>query len=557
MGAIEVGACSLAWHRARAAGRRRDEAHAGVLVLASFAAVLLSLLFATPARAAPSEAVGVVVAVEGEDVFVDVGRVSGGVAGTKLEVRRTLKARHPGSGRRLEEDFAVATIEIAEAGAVLARGRAVSQRKAPLVGDLVVFVDPPRRPTPARPVRATTPEPVELLLIEPPPARACPPPRPDPAAPLVSTFAASAGRPLAERLAAWQALLGTELPAELYEPVRREIAALHAEAAQLREAQERRIERLASPIAVGPTRLIEGERAVVTIALPDGAALHDPRLWYRPEGAAGFSSVPMTGAGDGFLRAELPEAAVRAPGVAWFAAATGPRGEVTLASEPGSPQWIGVEPDPLAPPERKDRSRVALYAEDVSFDGVHGEERFSRYEASFLYRVLSPALYGVSLGFGSYDGRGGTPEELARGESDPVRLHYGTAALEWHASEAFGLIGRGLAGNGPEGLATGLEGQLRIGRERGTSLVVGASTADTMGDAASLQLSWDTVPGLPMSGQVFVLDLPGDEELRVRLVHEVRRAIGEHVELALRTSYNARDADHGGLGLGLGTVFSW
>ncbi len=511
--------------------------------------LLLGLLAASPALAGPGEAAGVVVAVEGEDVFVDVGRDRGGVTGARLEVRRRLKARHPGDGRRLEESFAVATVEIAEAGAVLARSRAVLARKAPAVGDLVVWIEPPR---PARAQRSP-----DLAPGEPAP-RACPPAAPvDPAAPLVSTFAAVAGRPLSERLAAWNELLRDGLPAALHDPVRREIAALGAEATRLREAEERRIERLPSPIAVGPSRLIEGERGIVTVALPDGAMLHDPRLWYRPDGAAGFSSVPMATAGDGFLRAELPDAAVRTPGVAWFAAATGPTGEVALAAEPGAPQWIGVEPDPLAPPERRERSRVGLYAEDVSFDGVHGTESFTRYEASFLYRVLSPALYGVSLGFGSYDGRAGTPAQLARGESDPLRLHYGTAALEWHATDSFGLIGRGLAGNGPEGLATGLEGQLRIGRERGTSLVVGASTADTIGDAASLQLSWDTVPGLPMSGQVIVLDLPGDDELRVRLVHEVRRALGDHVELALRSSYNARDASHGGFGLGLGTVFSW
>ncbi len=501
----------------------------------------LPLLLAAAVAAAPAAEVrGTIVALEGPDVFVDVGAEAGLRKGDELVVFRVVEARHPRSGEALRDRFPIGTVPVAEAGRVLSLARPPPALAAKLsVGDEVSFVP--------RAAEAVPPDGALALA-----------PLRDDLGPVAEAWSRHLGRPPRERAVGWQAFLAAHPSSPLAGVIRREIEALHLEADALDRALSGVAPVLADVQGGAPSRVLAGQEVEVALALPDGAGIEEARVHYRPAGAAGYAWAALEPDGDGYLRAKLPRDVVAEPGLDWFASGVDAAGrERPLLGSGDAPQGLVVAPDPSAPPLREGRSRVAMSYEHVSFDGAYGDDRYSLLEGDFLYRVLHPALYSLKLGFGVFQGRGGSDEELDRGASREVGLHYGSAELELELAGSFALIGRGLAGNSSEGFASGFEAKARLGAERGTSLVLGASTTEGIGDAGSLQLNWDTVPGFPMGGTVVVTNMPVGEDVRVRLVYEVRRELSDVFGVALRASYGARDADHGGVGLGLGTVFAW
>ena len=519
--------------------------------LGSLALLVAALLARAGSAAAAPPTPSFIVALEGGDVFVDLGSAGGAASGDEVTVFRVIEARQPGTGKLLRDRFPVGTMKLAEVGAVLSLARPEPELARQLaVGDEVAFVAP-RKAVVAKRLEPTT---AGAACV---PAPVAPPP-PDELGPVAAAWNRTIGLPPRARAVEWERFVAAHPGSPLKKVVAREAAALHKEADALDAAIAGRAPTLANVEGGAPGKVYEGQPVEIALALPDGAEIAKARLHFRATGEPTYASMPLVPDGDGYLRAKLPDAAVRAPGIEWFASATdATERERPLAGIGTAPEELSVEPDPMALADRANRSRIGLYAENVSFDGLAGDDRYTLLEGAFLYRVLHPALYSVTLGFGVYQGEGGTNAELDAGDSRAVGLNYGAVELEFRLHEYFALIGKGLAGNATTGFTAGAEGKTRIGPEQGTSLVLGASTNAAIGDTGSLQLNWDTVPGFPMSGTVIVTNMPVGADARVRLVYELRRPFGDVFELALRTSYGARDADHGGLGLGLGTVFQW
>src|SRR5262245_53559348 len=105
----------------------------------------LVVLIAAPAYAEP-----VVLAVDGKDIYVDLGAKDGVGAGSELELLHEVAARDPRSGATLRDRFALGTITVIKSGAAVSVARAdEALAKRVLVGDQVrlasakrSFVDP-------------------------------------------------------------------------------------------------------------------------------------------------------------------------------------------------------------------------------------------------------------------------------------------------------------------------------------------------------------------------------------------------------------------------------
>src|SRR5215813_4587738 len=96
----------------------------------------MNALFAIVLAAAPAS--GVVVAINGPEVVIDLGTEGGLDGAAKVSLYRGIEVKHPRTGRRLRDEFFVATIEVAQVGARLSILRPPPEvLKALAVGDSV------------------------------------------------------------------------------------------------------------------------------------------------------------------------------------------------------------------------------------------------------------------------------------------------------------------------------------------------------------------------------------------------------------------------------------
>ena len=123
--------------------------------------------------------------------------------------------------------------------------------------------------------------------------------------------------------------------------------------------------------------------------------------------------------------------------------------------------------------------------------------------------------------------------------------------------EMFGVMGKALAGVDRSGFGAGFEGRIRIGREDGTNLVLGSGFTKGIGNKNDLTLSWDRVQGWPMAASVIVTNEPVMADYGVRFLYQVGRSVTDYCDLSARLSYQLRDINHNGFGLGLSTSFHW
>jgi hypothetical protein len=80
-----------------------------------------------------------------------------------------------------------------------------------------------------------------------------------------------------------------------------------------------------------------------------------------------------------------------------------------------------------------------------------------------------------------------------------------------------------------------------------------------IGQAYTLDLSWDTVERLPMRAGVEVTNQPGvsQEDYGVRLLTELRYEVTDAVQVGGRLGYQLRNIEHAGPSFGGVLVFGW
>lgn len=509
---------------------------------------LLLLLLSVPALAATRPAY--VLRIEGPDAFVDLGRADATQPGERLRVYRVVEARHPATGKVMRDRFLLGEVEVLEAGETLSRIAAPDELLAQLeVGDEVEPVNAPREPRPA--TSAPTQAPAASAPSSGGPSDA-------ERTALRTAWNAALKLPPAERAKVWEDFLAAWPQTDLMGPIRAEIAILRATPASASAAKA-----TARPAPVlrvsAPASALTDEAITVSLSSLAGPTPRAAMVHWRQRGSPTFRTVHMTVEPQGHFRATLPAGTAEEPAIEYYVEAVDPEG-ATLAAEGSAsrPRFIDIQRPPRDERiELAHRSRVRISDEYVDFNRFKGNDVYNLFEADFLYRV-NTALYAVRVGFGNYRGTG-TPKDLLDSDEPGqlVGFTYGFSELELRLHPSLAVLLKGSAGVTRDGLKGGFDLGLRIGSETGTSLLIRGATIANIGQRVSLALAWDAVKGWPMSGEVVVTNEPIGEDLGVRLIYTLGRSVTPWLDVSGRVSYQLRDINHSGLGLGVGTTFHW
>ena len=536
-------------------------------------------------EAAPPHAT--VVRIDGEDVYLDIGIDQ--LAGARtLTVYRRVSVRHPLTRKTLEDRFAIGELAIVQPGAALSLARAAAAPSHPFaVGDRAEGpVAPPS--TPAAPARADAAAPASA---EPTTTETAVASTPTAAATVTITNTASAapqlesiellryyhatlGQPPERRVRLYAAYLEQNPRSSYRSLVEQEMRYLRAlsavESDRARSVDERRrAALLASAIELLPPSEVPRERALLLAArVRPEADVRGLLLHVRGPGEDVYRTLPFALDGRGHARVTIPAELVGPPQLAFFVEAVNRRGEVQSAFASARKPHVVSVPKPPEPAEaRRDPAmRVRWSSEVASFDGTSGRDYFLIHEGDFFYRLHQSYLRGIRMGYGRFDGEGGTVAELDEQQLDPRPAGFTYAFVEGELAltELVGLSLRGTLGLGrPEEsddseITGGFQTRLRIGDPNRTNLVIGGELLPEIGQRALLALGWELIDRVPMAAEVQVTDQPvNSDELAVRIVYELGYRVTDRIALALRPSYQLRTIRHAGPGLGLSATFDW
>jgi hypothetical protein len=574
--------------------------------------IISLVLLATTAAAEP-----IVVAVDGQDIYIDLGAKDGVGAGTELELLHEVTVRDPRNGALLRDHFSLGSITVVKAGEKVAVARADEElRKRVLAGDRVRMVSAKRNFVDpwAEQVAATKGAGAPAIVPTAPSTPATPGKPIDHAELAKKAWADTLGKPLEARVQRWIDLLKEDPRTPYITAVQREIATLKGQIAQRDAAlaaarSERAVDRSpriaqlaaalndsAAILAMGMIAKAEPSKPLaITFLVKDPERVQKAWLYVRPAGEPGFKRLDLVPDGDAYLRATIEGAFVRSPSVDWYveasAGADDPTPQALLGSQ-SSPNTIDVERAVVEAPIESGRSHIDAHIDYVDFDGgfAKGFDQYYQAEIDFTYRFLEP-VYAVRLGFGTLGGKGGPkdvidedPNEACRDNAGMYRCKavnfsyvYTEVELRLRKNVAFmirpqaGLLTSDeMAGSqnrrcqGAENVEgceffTGFGGRLRLrlGDEEGTNLVLGAGFTQRVGTLFEAAYNWKPAPTVPVQISVQVTDQPVPENYGVRLIGDVGWRRLSWFYPSLRLSYQARDIDHAGFSGGAAMNFDW
>lgn len=571
------------------------------------------LVVATVAHAEP-----VVLAVDGEAIYVDLGAKHGVGAGSELELLHEVVARDPKTGTVLRDRFALGIITVAKSGDAISVAHAdAALAKRILAGDRVRLVSPKRTFVDpwAEQVAASRGQPPAV----PGTPAAAPPARPsgpaDHDALARDAWRDTLGKSPEARIARWQALLAHDPQSPYRRAIEAEIASLRDQARQRDEMLARarsaapadrasRIAQLAAQLPVGPAvrtapllvspieRAVPGRPIQLAFLVRRPGAVRSAWLYVRPAGAPGFTRSELVFDGDAYLRGTIPAALVHGERVDWYvevARADGDAGPV-MGSQ-AAPRTIPIDRVVTEEPIQEGRTHIDGHLDYVDFDGGLGKgyDQYYQAELDFTYRFLEP-VYAVRLGFGTLSGTGGPKDVI---DADPMNscldaggsyrcermtFSYVYTEVEMRIRPNVAVMVRPQAGilttdtmdtgdaDRCQGANTadcefftgfGARGRLRLGRENGTNLVLGAAFTSRVGTLLEAAYHWLPNRIVPVQITVQVTDQPVLEDFGVRLIADVGLRRLSWVYPSVRLSYQARDIDHSGLSGGFALNFDW
>jgi hypothetical protein len=561
---------------------------------------------------APAFAEPVVLAIDGKDIYVDIGAKDGVGAGAKLELLHEIVATDPSTGKPLHDRFALGTLEVARSGDGVSVARADGElAKRVLVGDHVrlisakrTFVDPwAEQVAASKAVVAPAPPGPNGVAI-------------DHAALARDAWQATLGLPPEQRIAKWDELIASDPQTPYRRAIEVEIASLDRQIDERDAALAKarlttgdrgpEIAELAAQLA-REDDVIGGALAVSTIArgVPNRpielaflvrrpAQVGRAYLYVRTHGEPGFHRTELVRDGDAYLRGKISAEAMRDAGVDWYVEVSAPNDDEHSRPAIGSqllPQSLGVEAVVAEPPPAVGRSHVDVHVDYVDFDGglSKGYDQYYQAEADFMYRFLEP-IYSVRLGFGTLSGIGGPKDVI---DKDPmqscldsngvyqckrVTFSYVYSEYEYRIRPNVAVLVRPQIGvlstdSMPGDNATrcqsrdvagcqfltGLGGRLRLrlGEEQATNLVLGASFTRGVGTLLEAAYHWLPAAVVPVQITVQVTDQPVIEDFGVRLIGDVGYKRLGWFYPSLRVSYQARSLDHTGVSGGMAMNFDW
>ncbi len=575
---------------------------------------LITLLVVLATSAAYAEPV--VLAVDGQDIYVDIGAKDGVGTGSELELLHEVVAKDPRSGTTLRDRFALGTITVVKSGTSISVAHAdKALTKRILAGDRVrlasekrAFVDPW-----AEQVAASKGEP------QPPPIAATPASGPpiDHAALARQAWQDTLGQPYNARIARWQKLVEADPQTPYRKAIENEIKSLTAQTKAREEALERaratassarspRIAELVAqldgterPLLVGPIdRAVPGKPVELAFLARNPGSISGAWLYVRPDGAPGFTRVELRRDGDAYLRGTIDGSLVKGARVEWYVEAKGGDDDVqpVLGSQ-ADPQVITIDRTVDEEPIYQGRTHIDGHIDYVDFDGGlnDGFDQYTQAELDFTYRFMKP-VYAVRLGWGMLTGTGGPKDVIDNAKKDghndcmdPVlgyqcermSFSYVYTEVEMRVRPNVAIMIRPQAGvlvtdtmstdidhcQGGEidpadpqcefFTGFGMRGRVRLGKEEGTNLVLGAAFTSHVGTLLEAAYHWLPNPVVPVQITVQVTDQPVVENFGVRLIGDVGIRKLSWFYPSARISYQARDLDHSGFSGGLALNFDW
>ena len=519
-----------------------------------------------PPVPAPRVRDATVVRIDGDDVYLDVGRAT--VApGAMFELLRPIETRHPLTRAVLRDRFPIGRLVVVQVGESMSIARVEGPSHRP-----VQLADIAQLPTPD--VATPTPTPTQNPPTQPGAPLQCPPSTPRSCPPqvvgdaraleILRAWASTSGLLPEARIRVWNAFLASSATSP-YVPF-----ALNERSEAQRELSRARAD---SPVSgelaqLAPLgRAYENEPVAFAGIVNRGVAVRDVAVYVRKRGARGaFTRVPMVPDAAGHVQVDVPAAFVAVAGFEWFAEVTLADGRTALvAAGPTDPIPVEVWASPeRAPQAEEGRSRVRFSTEYVDFNRFRGNDYYVAFEGDFTYRLGLQYLPSVRVGYGHLQGESGDVDALDTFGLPPreVGFTYGFVEPEVSITELFAIALRITAGLGlPEGRVDGLRGgvqvRVRIGKAEGTNLVLAGETIPELGLRGYIGLAWLPVPDWPMGAEVHVTDQPGNGQIAVRGVFELGHRFGRAFALSTRLSYQGRNIDHSGVGVGLALTFDW
>ncbi|MCU0655149.1 MAG: hypothetical protein MUF64_07630 [Polyangiaceae bacterium] len=532
---------------------------------------LLAPLAATAALCAPASAraepsiEGVIVALDGEDLVLDLGSLRGASEGAVVELWRPLTLRHPLTRKPLSDRFRIGTLKLKQVRPNLALASPEGEPlREPKAGDVVIL----RSPSPPSPPGTAPTEPK--------------PPSPP---------AETPGDPEAEDLARMLVTLQGATPdlrAQRYEefarrwPQGRASRALLEEAALLRArttpapAPPPREEYLFSP----PPSALAGRPLHLALQL------RDPRrravLHHRPSADATYTSRPMETVGAGYHVARLQPGELRSPEVLYFIEVIDGNGQVhPLLGSAAQPRRVQVKDPAAAGALGAGPVTASLWVDYANFNRLRSNDYLVQTEGFFSLRLGDTGLRAMRSGFGVLRGRGGTLRELdelgLQGRS--VGLTYGYLEGEWASTSTLSFLGRLVLGLRRDGVGSGGQAFVRFGNDQRTNLLIGGEFLGGVGLRGITQLEWRTIPRVPILMRTEVTNQPAGEagsqatpnglvmnqpteatgkgEVGLRAIVQAGYELSPALTLAARASYQGRTINHAGPGFGAAVTYQW
>ena len=534
--------------------------------------LLLALLLA-PSTSNAAEVTGVVVAIDGGDLVLDLGSEQGARVGAVVELWRPLKLRHPVSGKVLTDRFRIGQIEISQVRKSMALARAKEElSREPAPGDVVIIRTAEPDAPPAQPHAPG----------DPPPQPAAPEPATktanDPeAAEIAKMFDSLRGADPATRIQRYEEYVRLK-------PMGRFARVLYEEAIALRRllarttAPQPQGPRAIAPEIVNfrrPEQALAGQPLRLALELSEGAT--GAVLHTRSPGQVAYSSTPMKAVGSGYFAATIPANRMAAPEVEYFIEGTDARGTAApVVGDPSAPAAVRVYEADKPKPVAERRSTVFVLTDYASYNRFEDNDRVWQTEGYFGVRYGDVGVRALRTGFGVYRGVGGTLDELdvQKLEGRKVGLTYGYLETEVGIVPAFSLIGRGVVGLLDDGVSGGGQLVARIGKDLETNLSIGGELLGGVGLRSFAQLELNTFKRWPIVLRSEVTNQPagappresdlgkpgisqGDGEIGARGIAQLGFRPVEQLVVAVRGSFQGRTISHAGPGAGLAAGYEW
>lgn len=522
---------------------------------------------AVPAASADLE--GTVLAIQGEELVLDLGSTRGAIEGAAVEIWRPIKLKHPVSGKVLTDRFRIGSLELGQVRKTMALAKATGALSRPAeIGDVVVLVVKAEAP-PAAGARVDAP-PTEGGA--PPEARAQTPEEQE-AQVVGAMFDSLKGADLVTRIRRYEEHAAAK-------PQGRFARVLYEEAAALRQliASKKRGPEEPSPelrTFQRPVETVAGVSIRIAVEMSDatmGAVLH-----IRKRGTTVFTSLPMASVGSGYFAASIPADRVVAPRVEYFIEGTTGSGKgVAVLGSAESPEGFDVYDAPRPEPPRKVGGTVQISTDYADYNRLRNNDRVWQTEGFFGIRLGDTGIRAVRTGFGVYRGVGGSVDDLDKKGLAPrsVGLTYGYLEAEIGFVKVFSLITRVAVGLEDAGITGGGQVMVRIGSDLRTNLLLGGELLGGVGLRGITQLELNVFERFPIVLRTEVSNQPAGSfasgaarndaktsqetgDIGGRGIAQLGFRITPDLLIAARGSFQGRTIRHAGPGVGGAVGYSW